>query len=74
VQRHRAADVHGARGRFQNLKIPTGKSSYPVMGGAGTAVFVEQLRPDKPPIGWLLGTRNPDAVIAALKHLRDDDD
>lgn len=59
------------RGRYRNLKIGSGRSSYSVWGGMGRAVFVEQRRVGKPVRGWLVATRDPEGVVAALERVRD---
>lgn len=58
-------------GRWRGTRIPTGHSSYSRWGGDGPAVFVEQQRPDRETVGWLLATREPEAVIETLAEVRD---
>lgn len=70
----REAGPAARRGRYRDVRIPLGRASYPNLGGAGPGVFVEQRRPGKPPIGWLLATRDPEAVVAALTRLREGGD
>jgi hypothetical protein len=70
----REAGPAARRGRYRDVRIPLGRASYPNLGGAGRAVFVEQRRPGKGTIGWLLATRDPDAVVAALTRLREGGD
>lgn len=59
------------QGRHRGIKIPMGRCSYWMGGGDGPAVFVEQERPGKDIVGWLLATREPDAVIEAVAEARD---
>lgn len=59
------------QGRYRGIKIPMGRCSYWMGGGDGPAVFVEQERPDGRTVGWLLATREPEAVIEALAEVRD---
>lgn len=59
------------RHRYQDLRIQFGRCTYAARGYEGPAVFVEQRRPGKRSYGWLLSTRNPDAVVAALEAVRD---
>lgn len=59
------------QGRYGDTKIGTFQSSYSVWGGMGPAVFVEQRRVGKQARGWLLSTRDPEGVVAALERVRD---
>lgn len=65
------AGTAAARGNYRGIKIPTGRSSYLVGGREGPAVFVEQRRPDGTTVGWLLATREPQAVVEALGEVRE---
>ncbi len=58
------------RHRYRGLRIQFGRSTYAARGYEGPAVFVEQRRPGKEPVGWLLSTRDADAVVAALDAVR----
>lgn len=65
------AGTAAARGNYRGIRIPTGRSSYLVGGREGPAVFVEQHRADGRTVGWLLATKEPEAVIEALAEVRD---
>jgi len=60
-----------SRARYRGIKIPTGHSSCGVRGQSKPAVFLEQDRPGKATVGWLLATRDPEAVVEALSEVRD---
>jgi hypothetical protein len=49
------------------LKIPTDQSTYAIFGSTGRAVVVEQ----RPGRAWLLATRRPGQLAAALEAARD---
>lgn len=71
IIREDEAVVAARQGRWRGTRIPTGRSSYSRWGGDGPAVFVEQYRPGKDAVGWLLATREPEVVIDALTEVRD---
>jgi len=64
------AGTAASRGVYDGIPIKAGRSSYPIYGGDGPAVFVEQRRPGRKPIGWLLASRDPAAVVSALEAVR----
>jgi len=58
------------RHRYGGLRIAFGRCTYAVRRNEGPAVLVEQHRPDGKIVGWLLSTRDPAALIAALETVR----
>ena len=70
IEEHEAGAA-AAAARYRGIKIPAGRCSYLVGGREGPAVFVEQHLPDGRTVGWLLATRDPEAVIEALAEVRD---
>jgi hypothetical protein len=62
-----AAQGQVTRDRGAPLKIPAGRSTYATFGSVGRAVVVE-VPPDR---AWLLATRRPDELVAALEAARD---
>lgn len=59
------------RGLYREIKIPIGHSSCWGGGQSQPAVFVEQRRPNREPVGWLLATMEPEVVVEALVEVRD---
>lgn len=55
---------------YRGARFSFGRGTYPLKEKAGPAVFIEQRRPGKRPLAWMVATRNPDAVIEALRQLR----
>jgi hypothetical protein len=62
-----AAQGHVKGDRAEPLRIPPGQSTYAAIGSIGRAVLVEQ----RPGRAWLLATRRPEELAAALEAARD---
>jgi hypothetical protein len=62
------ASIYAAQGRARDTPIPFGRSTYAAMGGSGGAVLITERTGTS---GWLVATRHPERLAAALEAARD---
>ncbi len=58
--------------RYQDTRIGRRRMSYNYLPNSGPAVFVCQRGRDLPRPGWLIASRHPERLLAALTELRAD--